>query len=273
MINNVAPGIQGIADSIASQYEIPIPLVQIADDELINVICDDYGSSSFDGLTWFEAETDDFYIHLNSNQSHNNTLNNVKGRFTLAHELGHYFIPQHRKGLIDGTLKPHGSTNYLTNICNWSLEREADAFASVLLMPTTSVKDYIKGRPFHFSLIDEIATKYQVSKSAAALRFKEIGNTPILVVYAIDGKISWVSYSSDFPFHRLRYGCEKGDRVPENTVIGSYFYDFDNSDCRKEETVYAQDCFDTRNVEENERVFLEYCIEYKNRAISVFWEK
>lgn len=273
MAINVNGRILSLANEIAERYTAPIPLLEIAEEEIIKVICDDYGSTTFDGLTWYEAETGDFFIHLNTNRTRKNNPDSVKGRFTLAHELGHYFIPHHRLGLMNGNLKPHGSFDFMTHQSAWQLERDADAFASNLLMPTSSVKDLIKGRRFDFSVIEEIAEKYKVSKSAAALRFAGIGNTPIMVIYAVDGKIQWVSRSEDFPFWRLRNGNGRGDRVPENTVMGTFFYERDNSDCRQEETVYARDCFDTRREEDNDREFLEWCIEYQNKAFSVFWEK
>ena len=265
--------ISAIAFELSERYGVPSPLLQVAEDEFIRVICDDYGSTSFDGLTWFEPRTEEFYIHLNTNPARKNSLESTKGRFTLAHELGHYFIPSHRLGLMRGDLKPHGSINYLLDLPSWQIEREADSFASSLLMPSNRVHDMISGRPFCFHIIDEIAQQFQVSKSAAALRFAQIGNYPIMIVFAVDGKICWVKRSEDFPFWRLRYGSGKGDRVPEYTVMGSYFYDNDNSDCRKAETVYAQDCFSTRLAEDNMREFYEWCIEYRNSAFSVFWEK
>ena len=273
MMNDISGGFLNLANEIAERYEAPIPLMEIAEEELIKVICDDYGSATFDGLTWFEAETDDFYIHLNTNRARNNRPDTLKGRFTLAHELGHYFIPFHRQGLINGELRPHGSVSYLTNQSAWQLERDADSFASNLLMPTNSVKDFIKGRRFDFGVIEEIAQKYIVSKSAAAIRFADIGNAPIVVVYAVDGKIQWVKRSEDFPFWRLRYGNGKGDKVPENSVMGTYFYERDSDDCRKEELVYAEDWFDTHFESDNDREFLEWCIEYQNSALSVLWEK
>lgn len=270
---NVNGSILALAEEIACQYETPIPLEQVAEDELIRIICDDYGDATFDGLTWFEQETDEFYIHLNTNPAKRNTLNHLKGRFTLAHELGHYFIPDHRLGLMSGELNPHGSVSFLNNLPAWQIEREADAFASSLLMPSQSLRNFIKDKPFSFQVIEAISNKYKVSKSAAALRFSVIGNYPIMIVYAVDGSIKWVSRSEQFPFWRLRYGNGRGDKVPEYTVMGTYFYDKDNSDCRKAETVYAADCFDTLTEADNNREFLEWCIEHGNSALSVFWEK
>ena len=262
-----------MADEVSGSYEPPILLMQIADDELIRVICDDYGATTFDGLTWYEAENEEFYIHLNTNPARRNNPEGAKGRFTLAHELGHYFIDRHRRGLMSGELKPHGSVNYLTNQSAWQLEREADAFASALLMPSASVKAFVGRTPFSFAVIEAIADKYKVNKSAAAIRFAEIGNTPIMVVYAVDGKIRWVNKSEDFPFWKLRHGSGKGDKVPVNTVMGTYFYEHDRDDCRKDELVYAEDWFDTRFEEDNDKEFTEWCIEYQNSALSVLWER
>lgn len=267
--------ISHIAADVSSHYNVPVPLSSIAESEDIKVFYDDYGKSTFDGLTWFEASTDDFYIHLNINPFKRNFPNTAKGRFTLAHELGHYFIPYHRRGLISGSLKPHGSISYLVNQAAWKVEREADAFASMLLMPYESVRTFIKRKRFNFELIEELASTYKVSKSAATLRYADIGNTPIMAVYAVDGRIKWVSHSDDFPFWRLKYGSGKGCKVPEYTVMGTFFYDKDDSDCNSEETIYAKDCFDTLREEDNNREFYEWCIPYRkgNGALSIIWEQ
>ena len=94
-----------------------------------------------------------------------------------------------------------------------------------------------------------------------------------MVVYGVDKMIRWVRKSEDFPFWRLRYGNGKGDQVPNNTVMGTYFYENDDSDCKSEETVYAEDWFDTRREDNNDREFVEWCIGYQDKAFSVIWEK
>lgn len=52
---------QVIIENLVSLYTIPIPLMEIAEDEGIRVIFDDYGTNTFDGITWYEAEQDMFY--------------------------------------------------------------------------------------------------------------------------------------------------------------------------------------------------------------------
>ncbi|BCS85747.1 hypothetical protein prwr041_16400 [Prevotella herbatica] len=262
--------ITSLAEEVARNYDSPILLKKIADDELINVIYDDYGKDTFDGLTCFEPFTDEFYIHINCARA--NSLDNAKGRFTFAHELGHYFIPSHRLGLMSGTMPPHCSVNFLYDNSAWMIEREADAFASSLLMPEYSFLDFIKGVPFDFSLIENIAKYYNVSKSAAALRYSAIGNIPIMVVFGINGKIRWVCRNENFPFWRMKYGNGRGDAIPENTVMGTFFYENNNSDCCQKEIIYAGDCFDINIKEENNQEFFEWCIPYRNMALSVIWE-
>jgi len=86
--------IHSIVDVIASQYTIPLPLNKIAEEEGLRVIYDDYGRNTFDGMTWYEPDQDQFFIHINI--ARGNRENSSKARFTLAHELGHYFIDHHR---------------------------------------------------------------------------------------------------------------------------------------------------------------------------------
>lgn len=80
---------QVIIENIVSFYPIPIPLMEIAEDEGIRVIFDDYGTNTFDGMTWYEAEQEMFYMHINT--ARNNGKNNTKGRFmTVSANRYHY---------------------------------------------------------------------------------------------------------------------------------------------------------------------------------------
>ena len=102
----------------------------------------------------------------------------------------------------------------------WFIEREADNFAASLLMPGHLLKNDLQGRPFSGNLIRSLANKYNVSFSAMAIRCLNLDYIPLMLVYAEYGKVKWQMHSDDFPFWRLKYG---NSRVPENSVIGSYF--------------------------------------------------
>lgn len=266
MINNSC---QETLAAIASLYPVPMPLQEIAKDEGICVIYDDYGANTFDGMTWYEIEQDKFFIHINTERG--NTPYNVKGRFTLAHELGHYFIESHREALENGCMKPHihryepfGKNE------EWLIEREADEFAASLLMPSTQFMKDFKGSILSGKLVQSVADKYKVSFSACALRYLKLNIIPVILVFAHKGKVLWQMRSDDFPFNRLKYGTNK---VPENTVMGDYFYNHDESCSKHDEVVYAGDCFDTYSKAQNRIEFFEYCITYKEYAFSMLWEK
>ena len=268
MVMKIKP-IKTLANEIASLYTIPIPLLDIAEDEGISVIYDDYGTDTFDGITWYEPQLDTFYIHVNTERG--NFRDCLKWRFTLAHELGHYFIDHHRHAMEKGLMQPHiHCYNPFGRNENWEIEREADEFAANLLMPSAQFLDDFRGQTLSGQLIRSVSEKYKVSFSACAIRYRRLNFVPVMLVYSQNGKVKWQMRSPDFPFHRLRYGVGK---VPENTVMGDYFYQGDSSCCNQDEIVYAGDCFQTYREEQNKLEFLEYCIGYKNNTFSVLWEK
>jgi Zn-dependent peptidase ImmA (M78 family) len=107
MINNTPLShIKELAEYIALQYNEKLtPVDKIAEDEGLELFYDGYENGTFDGMTVYLNRK--FYIHLNVDSG--NKKDSTRGRFTLAHELGHYFIDAHRVGLQKGILVPHYS--------------------------------------------------------------------------------------------------------------------------------------------------------------------
>jgi len=258
-----SPKVKRLAEYIALQYDEKItPLEKILIDEELDVFYDNYERGTFDGMTMFDNEK--FYIHLNIDRQ--NFPRSDRGRFTLAHELGHYFIDSHRIGLKSGVLKPHPS---LANQNQYNaIEREADYFASCLLMPESRFRKDTENKKFSFEVIDFLRTEYKVSCTACALRFADIGDHPIMVVYAESNIIKWFHSSDDFPFKWLI-----NDKiVPRKTVMGEYFYQNKTDDINKTVTVWAIDWFNQGKDEDSRRKFYEYCLKHEKSALSVIWE-
>ena len=69
-----------------------------------------------------------FVIYYQEGYAH---VADVRVRFSLAHELGHFYIESHRERLCAG--EAHDSEQGL--ISDKKREREADAFAASLLIP------------------------------------------------------------------------------------------------------------------------------------------
>lgn len=252
--------IKHLAESISLEFpEIVTPLEIIIEEEQLNIYFDSYGDT-FDGMTIYENSN--FFIHINTYRGNN--PNSLRSRFTIAHELGHYFIDNHRIGLKRGLLTPHFSKNN-ENSFN-KIEREADYFASCLLMPEIRFKKLIQRKKFDYSVLKSLSDEFQTSISATAIRFADVGNHPIMIVFGISGKINWKLHSDDFPFKYLLYS----DKIPENSAMGEYF--FNDKKTINTQDVWAIDWFNYVKDYDSNRKFKEHCIPFKNMALSIIWE-
>jgi Zn-dependent peptidase ImmA (M78 family) len=106
-----------------------------------------------------------FYIILNSNPKASSDPK--RHRFTIAHELGHFFIDHHKEELLKGNSLFVGEVFEDSVIKKW--EKEADKFAVNLLMPARALNNYINNSTLTIGLIEEISEKFQVSTECAAL--------------------------------------------------------------------------------------------------------
>ncbi|MGV3631266.1 MAG: ImmA/IrrE family metallo-endopeptidase [Bacteroidota bacterium] len=254
--------IEQLADAIAKLHDQAEDVLEsVLLDEGIEVFYDDYGDS-FDGMTFYDDHT--FFIHMNTRRG--NIANSPRGRFTLAHELGHYFIDNHRLGLINGLLTPHGSVSSNKPERTDRIEREADYFAACMLMPFSRFAKEIKDKKFNFQLLRSLQSRFNVSLTATAFRFKDVGNYPITIIYAVDHKIKWVFQSHDFPY---KYLCEKYPIIPENTLMDKCFKKQSKSDMTID--VWAIEWFNYVSKEQLQRKFKEHCIIHENKALSVIW--
>ena len=254
-------GIKRLAEALALDFsEIITPIEKILMEEELELFYDSYGDT-FDGMTVFD--NGQFFIHVNTFRG--NRINSNRARFTIAHELGHYFIDNHRLGLKKGILSPHFSVN--NENTNNRIEREADYFASCFLMPEERFKKFVYRRKFDFALLQEAAAYFNTSITATAIRFADIGNHPLMIVFGELGKIRWKWSSADFPFQYLLYS----GKIPENSVMGEYF--LDNKPINGTEEVWAIDWFNYVKDYEVSRKFFEHCIPHKHLALSIIWEK
>jgi Zn-dependent peptidase ImmA (M78 family) len=111
------PGRKGKVDPVA-----------VANRKGITVSFNDYGQG-FDGM--LELAGDRFHIYCNTVRT--SGPESPRSRFTVAHELGHWFLDGHRRSLEAMACPMHPSH------CQWEsallCERQADSFAAALLAP------------------------------------------------------------------------------------------------------------------------------------------
>jgi Zn-dependent peptidase ImmA (M78 family) len=261
MRNNQTNKIIELAEFIALEHDsIETPLETIAHEEELQIIYDSY-ENAFDGLSVYDSK---YFIHLNTDRG--NIKDSKRGRFTLAHELGHYFINSHRTALYKGEL-PHPS--HILTQDNNVMEREADLFASILLMPKERFQKICHHEIFDYSVIEKLSNIFNVSITATALRFTQIGNHPICVVFSHNNKPIWYSYSSDFRFKRL---LNDKSKIPINTLAG----DFYNKDAKELEEMQleAEDWFLCYSKEDKQTTIIEKSIfSPNNSALSIIWKE
>ncbi|NOQ76047.1 MAG: ImmA/IrrE family metallo-endopeptidase [Crocinitomix sp.] len=257
-----------LAEHIADTY-FPDTLVcphKLAKIYGISSSFEDYGDA-FDGLLEFKEGK--FHIYVNSKRVKH--IYQARVRFTMAHEIGHYIIDEHRNPLMKGLAPSHSSFSNFSS--DNEVELEADFFASSLLLPASRLKKEIHKKKFSFTLIEALSAKFQTSVTATLLKFASIGNHPIMIVCMINSRIKWFKYSHDFPFKYIE--TMPGFKVPEFSSAGQYFYENGIKNVDSSEIVFAEDWFRIRNKEDVRRQFYEHCIySDKNKFVmSIIWEK
>lgn len=258
--------ISELAESIADEFcpePYPANPALIADKTGLPYQAANYGGY-FEG--YLEFLKGKFHIFLNLNEGEHLYMPRV--RFSFAHELGHYFIDEHRMALMKTGIPPHGSKGIFSS--DIKTEREADFFAACLLMPEKRLRKDVFRRKFNMTLMDELRNKYQVSMTALLLRFTGMGNHPLMVVCSVNNRLKWLNYSDDFPFRKLRLGI--GGELPECSAGAEYFRE--GTKHQKPEKVFAEDWFELWRADDRGREFWEYCIYYESlkQVISVIWE-
>jgi hypothetical protein len=132
-------------------------------------------------------------------------------RFSIAHELGHYFIDHHHRYLRGGG-PPHASSSEFISDNPW--EREADAFAASLLLPTHLAAPVLAGGELTLGLIDRAVARFDTSFVGTAIRGVRLSDLPCAVAGVRDGRVAWM-----FPSEALiRAGCYPGKRDVESPV-------------------------------------------------------
>ena len=116
-------------------------------------------------------------------------------RFSIAHELGHLEMHRYRSMLSaclsedirDDDVKEAGR----------QLEREANRFASALLLPERFFKPLCDEGDPSLDHIAELAHKFDTSLTATALRYVRFTEAPVALVYGEDQDIKWVAQSAE----------------------------------------------------------------------------
>jgi len=134
-------------------------------------------------------------------------------RFSVAHELGHYFLDGH----VDHLLKDGAHASRAGFVSGDPYELEADNFAAGLLMPAGLCKRLIARRGPGLAAIEALAGDCKTSLTATAIRFAELTDDAIAVVVSAGRTIDYCLLSEAMKsLPQLRW-LRKGSPVPADT--------------------------------------------------------
>jgi hypothetical protein len=164
---------------------------------------------SADGVSGMLVRLGNNYCIVYSTYYHNSGFE----RFSIAHELGHYFMDGHPQINIDGLHKSEAGF-----VSQDRYEQEADIFASRLLMPEDIFRDRMGDYPIGLDGIMGMADLCQTSLTATAIRYTELTSKPLIIVLSTDGIIDFCVVSERIRFMKNKEIPRKGWRVPKNTA-------------------------------------------------------
>lgn len=257
----IAKKIDIISAYLFNEYSVDdrVDLSQIALNEGIAVHYDDY-EDTFDGM--FVIDYGIHHIHLNT--ARGNYKESGRGRFSLAHEFGHYLIEDHHEDILSRKLKPHPSFQKSKQLNTY--EDEADTFAANLLMPSSILYDRCRGQKFSWRLIERLAETFGTSKMATLRRFINTTKHELfIIVTSKDGTIQWFARNDEFP--KMKHKFSKGEKIPENGLANGF-----NGNVSEVIEVWPEDWFVTWGGKSERQMFEQcYYAEAYNRIITLLW--
>lgn len=178
--------VEAVADDVRGSFgmiEPPVDVVQIAKSEGILLAPSSEYGADFLGRIEYHPEKQKFILFYPTREDGELSARN---RFSVAHELGHYYIEAHREALLRGSV--HNSTSGF--ICNESFEREADEFAAALMIPQKFMDAKLARYDFmELKTILALAKTCGTSSQCAAIRYATFTGEACSVIVSQNGRV------------------------------------------------------------------------------------
>jgi len=207
-----------IASAIHKQIgevELPVPVEQIAASTGI-IDIEDLETEGFEGGLVTDAEKLEGIILVKKG------VLQTRRRFTIGHELGHFLNPWHKPKNGDQFLcsksdMRQGQSKSLDRATR--MEAEANEFSAELLAPRSRFLRDLRRRPgVDLEQIVSLASRYEMSKEAAARRYVDLHDENCAIVFSRDGVVRYPYRGPNFPF----VDTSNGSILPEGSVSQAY---------------------------------------------------
>jgi hypothetical protein len=137
-------------------------------------------------------------------------------RFSIGHELGHYYLPHHREYLLSG--QSHNSvTDYRSRDPR---EVQADTFSSALLMPNELFAGALKTRNLTICTLADLSrlaeNTFRTSLTSTVRRYLEFDWEECSMIISENGAVKWAKHSESMRALGMGY-VASGTPVPNTT--------------------------------------------------------
>lgn len=207
-----------LIDSLSIRAPIDPLAIAAGESPILNIQLQDFGSR-FDGQLEFDKLHREFLMLVNTkyDSGWHRPGHHPRTRFSVAHELAHYFLEHHRARLLRGGEPQPSHADFTSALV---LEREADHFASALLMPKTQLLDKVKRLPIGLPAIRAAADNFGVSLTSAAIRYASVNAAPVIVIKWNPDGFGWKWLSNSAYEAGLRKTIEDTNHVPSDSATG-----------------------------------------------------
>lgn len=177
----------------------PVDVCAIARAEGILLAESDYGDRFYGRIEYHRSVNRLLLFHPPLVE---NSFNRPHIRFSIAHELGHYYIREHRQLLLTG--REHSSQPGF--ICENALEREADEFAAALLIPDPVLLNaFTRQNSLSIGSISRLGDSCEVSIIATAIRAVRFSDESALAVLWKDSRVIFAVASEEAKERRFSW--------------------------------------------------------------------
>lgn len=183
-------------------HEAPVDPIAIAEAEkpLLHLRGADF-KERFDGQLEYYRDQQQFLLLFNTKYDAGcREGHHPRTRFSIAHELGHYFLEAHRNFLIKGGKSHPSHSEFYTETMR---EREADAFAAALLMPSSLMAPLVNEVELSVERIKGLSAHFQTSILSTAVRSIQLSDFPCALAAIRNGSVAWKFQSKCF----VEAGC------------------------------------------------------------------
>lgn len=207
------PLVEGTADHILRDLGItslPVDAIRIAELKGITVQAAPAHMKGFSGML---AQWDTNFGIMYSTHIDNDGFR----RFSIAHELGHYFMSGH----VEQVLAKGSHISQAGFGSRDPYEQEADFFAAALLMPMRLIKPILARREDGLACIKSLAQECQTSLTASAVRYARMSTSGVAVILSQNGVIEFCLFSDAMKEAKVRW-LRAGTPVPDGTLTSRF---------------------------------------------------